>query len=134
MNARCCWPPESLVRGRVDRFPVAGAEAPERAQRRPAGGDDLAHGGRRLDAELRALGEVPEPRALAEVVGRLAEQPHAAPRRLLESQHEPQQRRLAAAVGARDRQELTRLDPEVDPLQDRRSVRVGEVDACQLDR
>ena len=48
---------------------------------------------------------------------RLAEEPHRAGRRPLESEDEPKQRRLAAAVRARHRDELA-LPTEVDVLED----------------
>ena len=63
---------------------------------------------------VRALREVAERRAAREAVRRLAEEQHRARRRPLEPEHEPQQRRLAAAVRAGDRDELALLDREVD--------------------
>ena len=48
----------------LDGLAVGRAEPAERAQRRAASRDDLADRRRRLDAELRALGEIPEPSAL----------------------------------------------------------------------
>ena len=147
MNARCCWPPDSSRSGRLravgeadaldrlgDGVAVVAAEAAERTQRRAARLDHLAHGRRRVRADARALGEVADPRAVAERRGRLAEEQHASARRPLEPEREPQQRRLAAAVRAGDRDELAVLDAQVDAGEHRPAARVGEVDAVELER
>ena len=148
MNARCCWPPESVRSGTVgavgqpdpldrlgDDGAVAAAQRAEQpAGREPAGGDDLAHGRRRVDPELRALGEVAERRAAGEPRRRLAEEEGLARRRPLEAEREAHQRRLAAAVRSGDRDELARLDGEVHVLEHGTASVVGERDVAQLDR
>jgi hypothetical protein len=50
------------------------------------------------------------------------------------AEDELDERRLPAAVGARDRDQLARSDIEVDVGQDGSTVTVGEGDAAQLDR
>ena len=148
MNARCCWPPESVRSGTsallaqpdpFDRFgddgAVAPAQRPEQAAgRQPARGHDLAHGRGRVDAELRALREVAERGATREPRGRLAEEESLARRWTLEAERQPHQGRLAAAVRACDRDELARFDGEADVLDDGLPAVVGERDVAQLDR
>jgi hypothetical protein len=54
---------------------VAAAEWSEKpATRNPSRGNDLPHGGRSVDPELRSLGEVGDPKALVEIVRGLAEE------------------------------------------------------------
>ena len=54
---------------------VAAAEWPEKpATRNSSRGDDLPHGGRSVDPELRSLGEIGDSKALVEIVRRLAEE------------------------------------------------------------
>ena len=54
-------------------------------------------------------------------------------RRLLEAQRQAHERRLAAAVRARDRDELARLDGEVDALEHGPAAVVRERDVAQFD-
>ena len=146
MNARCCWPPESvrhglrrplgephaIDRGRDERA-VVGAQAPEGTAPRDASrGHDLLHGHRRLDSELRTLGEIADAVALAEAAGGLAEERCRSRLRLLEPEQDAQQRRLAAAVRAGHRDELALVDGEVDVAKHRRPARIGEAHALQL--
>jgi hypothetical protein len=123
----------------VDRLRHDLAVAPSRRteqsrHRHPPGGDDLAHGRGRIDTELCPLREVADPRALREARGRLAEEERFTTRRLLESEQDPKQRRLAAAVRAGDRDELADADAEVDVAQHGRTVPVCERDLPELDR
>ena len=152
MNARCCWPPESVRSGdvapgrparrarspRSTTLAVAAAAAGRTARaRRAARRDDLAHRHRRLDAELRALRQVADAAALGE------RRPAGSPK----SAHRP---RASAARGrATSRRSVVlpppfgpaiatnspALDAEVDVPQDGRPGRVGERDAvaAQLD-
>src|SRR5437773_6349148 len=79
----------------VDRLAILGPQPPDEAQRRPAGLDELAYRHRRMQGDLRALGEVPDPPAVADA--------DATARRALEAEHEPEQSRLATTVRAGDR-------------------------------
>ena len=126
--------PDPLDRLGDDRAVAAAQRAEQAAGREPARGDDLAHGRRRVDAELRALGEVAERGAAREPRRRLAEEERLARRRPLEPERQPHQRRLAAAVRTGDRDELARLDGELDVLEHRPAAVVGERDVAQLDR
>ena len=83
---------------------------------------------------MRALGQVAEPGAILEAVRWLAEETHGSARGTLQPEDEAKQRRLAASVRPRDRQELTGGDVEVNPPQRRGTVRIGEVDALELER
>ena len=80
------------------------------------------------------LGQVPEPRAIAEAVGRLPEEAHLAAGRPLQTEREPEQRRLPAAVRACERDELPGLDLEIDIEKDRLPREVAELDVRELDR
>ena len=71
--------------------------------------------------------------AVGTLAGRLAEHAHAALARALEPEHEPQQRRLAAAVRPRDRDELARCDGERDVLEHPDARPVAERDVVELD-
>jgi len=86
---------------------------------------ELAHGERRIDSGLSALGKVTD---LAH------EQLDASRRRLLQSDHQPDERRLAASVWSCDRHELALLHFEVDIPQHGGRMPVGERDALQLER
>ena len=70
---------------------------------------------------------------VAALARRLAEHAHGALARALEPEHEPQQRRLAAAVRPRDRDELARRDRERDVLEHADPGPVAERDAVELD-
>ena len=123
----------------LDRLGDDGAVAPaqrseQAAGSQPARGHDLAHRRGRVDAELRALGEVAERGATREPRRRLAEEESLARRWTLEPERQPHQRRLAAAVRPCDRNELARLDGEADVLDDRLTAVVGERDVAELDR
>ncbi len=72
-------------------------------------------------------------RARAARSRRLAEDAHGAGSRPLEPEDQPQERRLAAAVRAGDRDELPRRDLEGDVLQHRDARPVGERDVAELD-
>ena len=88
MKARCCWPPESVRSGAIgavrepdaldrlvdDRAVAAAQRAEQPAATRAGRRDDLAHGRRRLDPELRALREVAERGAAREARRGLAEE------------------------------------------------------------
>ncbi len=67
-------------------------------------------------------------------MGGLAEEERRAARRPLESQHDPHERGLAAAVRPRHGHELTLVDAEVDVLEHMLAGAVAERDAFQLDR
>ena len=128
MKARCCWPPESRDERAVrdvgqpdsrdrllDQLAVSGpgpAEEPD--TREPPCGDDLANRRGSAHPELGALGEVPDRFAPGEPVRGLAEEERLARARTLDPENESQQRRLAAAVGPGDRDELPSLDGQVD--------------------
>jgi hypothetical protein len=88
---------------------------------------DLAHGDRRLDAERRALCEIGDP------VTRRITDVHGPGTRPLEPEDEPHQRRLAAAVRARDRDELARLDAQRHVLEHVGAAWVGERHAVERD-
>ena len=148
MNARCCWPPESVANGR--RGPLGQADTLDRRTRRargraarrppngtaprdPSRGHDLLHGHRRLDTQLRALGEIADAVALAEATGGLAEERGRSRLRLLEPEQDAQQRRLAAAVRAGDRDELALLDRRGSTSRSTGGPPgIGEADALQL--
>ena len=148
MNARCCWPPESVRSGTsravgqpdpLDRLGDDGAVAAAQRAEQAAGGqsacrNDLAHGRRRVDAELRALGEVAERGATREPRRLLAEEESFAGRGTLEAESQAHQRRLAAAVRPGDRDELAGLNREAHVLEHRAAAVVGERDVAQLDR
>ena len=86
---------------------------PRRTSRR----DELVDGQRRVDAGLRALGEVGEP---------VRRDEHPAGDGLLQPEDEAKQRRLAAAVRPGDRDELAALDGELHVTQHGRTVPVGK--------
>src|SRR5919198_976557 len=125
--------PDALER-LVDGGAVLGPQPSERPQRCPPGLDHLSYRRGRVHAEMGALREVADALTLACSSRGLAEQEDAPARRPLEAECEPQQRRLSASVGARDRDELTGLDAKIDAGQDRLPVRVREVDAVELER
>ena len=148
MNARCCWPPESALQrpARQSREPDALDRLGRRRRgRRGAAGRSGRSGARPASTTSRtvtgactpscvALREVADARPVAEAPRRLAEERTSPARRPLEAEREPQQRRLAAAVRAGDRDELALLDAQVDVSQHRRPLAVGEVDAVELER
>ena len=53
---------------------------------------------------------------------------------MLEPERQPEQGRLAAAVGPRDREELAGPHLEINLAQHGRAVRVGELDGFELER
>jgi hypothetical protein len=119
----------------VDDRTVAPPQRPQQAPRRePPRGDDLADGGGRARPERRALRQVAERRTSREAMRRLAEEQGGTGRRPLEAEHEPDERRLAAAVGSGDGHELARLDGDAHVLEHGRRGRVGERDVAELDR
>ena len=119
----------------VDRVEIAAAQGSEQAAgREPSGRDDLAHRGRRVDAEARALREVADPLAARVVLRGLAVEQREAARRPLQAEHEPHERRLAAPVRPGHGDELAGGDAEVDVLQHVAAALVRERDAPQLDR
>ena len=67
-------------------------------------------------------------------MGRLSEQAHVARRRARETEGEPHERRLAAAVRPGHRDELALLDREVDVREHRLTGAVREADLRELDR
>ena len=91
LDRRCRLVLEADARDRVrDRLAVGMAERPqEAATRDAAGGHHLAHGRRRVDREPGALGEIPDPVAVADAVGGLAEEARLAAGGLLEAQRDP---------------------------------------------
>ena len=123
MNARCCWPPDSVgqrpvgLRGQSDALDRLVRRLRGRSRRSAAeearsahapGGDELAHRQRARRRRLRALGEVADPRADAVLAA--ARRERAFPLvGSLETEDEPEQRRLAAAVRSGDRDELATL-------------------------
>ena len=147
MNARCCCPPgeprqrprrergqpDAIERER-DRLAVLTLQTPEQTKWCPPRLDNLTHGHRRVQPELGALREIPDAGALAERSYRFAEQRHLAARGSLEPKREPEERRLAAAVRAGDRDELAGGDLQLDVVEHRRPLRIGEVDVVELDR
>src|SRR4029079_8939678 len=119
---------EADTRDRVrDRIAVGTAERLQKpAPGAAAAVHLLAHGGGRVDREPGALGEVPDPVAVAHAVGGLAEEARLAVGRLLEAERGPEQARLAASVRAGDRDELPASDLEVDAAQDLGPAGIGE--------
>jgi hypothetical protein len=82
------------VDGRSDERAVGSAETAKRAAARDApGGDHLLHGHGRLDADLGALGEIADAKALSKTRGRLAEEIGRTLLRLLEAEEDAKQRR-----------------------------------------
>jgi hypothetical protein len=113
--------------GRLDRGQIDLVQGTEQAANGGApGGDELADRDRRLEAELRALGQVADPGSALNPIGRFAEELEAARARAFEPDDQPDERRLATPVGAGDAEELTPLDREVDVVQDRRAAPVGK--------
>src|ERR671931_171965 len=102
----------------VDRVPVVRVDPAEGMKRGATRSDDLPDRRRSLDAELGALGEVPQSRAVSEPICGFAEEQHAANGRSLEAEDEAEKGGLAAAVGPGDRHELPRGDLEPDVAQD----------------
>jgi hypothetical protein len=117
-----------------DGRPLVAAERPEDAARwEAAGRDDLANGRGGVEGEGRALLEIADSAACARPGGRLAEEERLAVAWTLEPEHEPHQRRLAAAVRSRDRDELALRDLEADPFEDGGAAAVAEADVAELD-
>ena len=99
--------------GRLDESSVVRPQASNGAPPRdPARAHDLLHGHRRLDPELRTLGEVADAVALPKAAGRLAEERRCPGLRLLEPEQDTEQRRLAPAVRSGHGHELTLLHGE----------------------
>ncbi len=78
-------------------------------------------------------GRYPTRAPAAPVPARLAEDAHRSRDRTLETEHEPEKRRLAAAVRPGDRDELSGADLERDVLEDANAGPVAERDAVELD-
>ena len=98
-------PTVSIARATASRSARrSGPQMPVRSQ--PSRGDDLAHRHRGLAEQPRPLRQVADAAAVGALAGSLAEHAHGALARALEPEHEPQQRRLAAAVRPCDRDEL----------------------------
>ena len=99
----------------LDDRPVAPAKRTDKPSgREPSRGDDFAHRRGSVCPKLRALREVAERRAAGEVARFLTEQPRRACGWALEAEDEADKGRLPAAVGAGDRNELARLDAQID--------------------
>ena len=136
------WPP--------DRFVTLRSSSPERLSIRRSAPTRAAHLGARHAAQPQAVADIAEhghvrPQRVglehhrdAALLGReagdvAAEEPDRAGRRLLEAGDGAQQRGLAAAGGAEDRDEFARRDGEVDAAQD--GLRpVADLEAVDLDR
>jgi hypothetical protein len=115
----------NAVDGTADGVAVVASERPdEPSARDPARRDELAHRQRRVDAGDRTLREIPEV---------LRVELHSTRHRFLETEDESQQRRLAAAVRSRDRDELASTDLEGDIAENERAVPVGERDVVESD-
>ena len=109
--------------GRADGLAVVAPERSEQSRARsPACRDELAHRQGRVDARDRALREVAE---------MSRKQLYAAGHRLLETEDEPQEGGLAAAVRPGDRDELPLADLEGDVAKDQRTVPVRERDMVE---
>jgi hypothetical protein len=107
--------------------PVVPPEAPEQPRARQSSGrHDLANGRRRVEPQLSTLRQVAERVPAPEPVDWLAEESSLAAGRALEAEHEPEERRLAAAVRPRDRDELSARHLEVEALEDGRAARIRE--------
>ena len=125
-----------------DALALAVGERGERAlERRGEGGGDVL-AGVRLPAHPRQLAQPAAPgqpgdggEALGRVAGAQPGGPRDAPaRRRRDAGDEPQQGRLAHAVGALHGDDGARLQLEVDVAQDRRSRAVALGDLCELDQ
>src|SRR3954454_3045050 len=134
LDRRCRPVLETDARDRVcDRLPVNGAERLQKASAGDAaGGHHLAHGGRRIDREPGALREIPAVLQVAHAIGGLAEEGRLAFHRLLETECDAQEGRLAASVWAGDGDELAAPDLEVDAAQDLGPAGIRERDVLQL--
>ena len=110
---------------------------PQRAERaadcQSADLDHLAHRDRSAGVELRPLSDVADPRAPA-FARCAAEEPDPAGSRSLETEDQPQEGRLAAAVRPGDADEGAGLDRQRDVVENRRPSAIGERDALDLDR
>jgi hypothetical protein len=107
---------------------------PSRRTPYPTGCDHLPYGRGRVRAEFAPLGQVAEHVASREGVRRFAEERRPACQWTLETEHEPDQRCLAAAVRACDPDELPLFDAQIDIAQDGRTGCVGESQVAELDR
>ena len=119
---------ECLVH-RTGRVAARGSE--EAGSSRQAGGDHLGHGGREAGIQGHALGNVAQARPLSECVYGLTEQGHRPRRQGLEPKDHSEQRRLSRSIGADDPEEVSLLDPEVDPVKDHLAIALQR-DVCQL--
>ena len=118
----------------VDLLPVLSSGSAKQADTwQPPGRDDLSHRGGSAHIELRPLGQVADRLAPGELDRRLAEEQRLTGVRTLEAEDEPQQRRLPAAVGPRDRDELPSLDGQVDVGEHGRPLAVRERQRSGLD-
>ena len=114
--------------------PIGAAERlQEPAARDAAGGHDLADARRRIDPEARALGEIPDPVAVAHAVCGLAEESRGPGNRFFQPESDAQKRRLSASIRARNRDELAPADLQVDSGEYFRPARVRERDLLELD-
>src|SRR5262245_19874323 len=99
----------------VDALAIGATQPPDDpARRQRSRGHDLADGDGRVEHQRRALREVAERGTTREPFRRFPVQAHGPCARALEPEDEPEQRRLAAAVRARDGDELALADPQVD--------------------
>ena len=112
------WAQADPVDRLLDGLAVGGAQRPEQARARSASRrDELADRDRSVDSRLRPLREI------ADLTHHQLDAPRA---RLFQPDDDPDERRLAAAVRSRDRDELAAFDLEVDVAQDRRRVAVSK--------
>ena len=118
---------------------MLGADDPWKAEwtdkapgREPSRGDDFPHRRGSVGPELSALGEVAERRSTGEVACFLTEQLRRACCRALETQDEPDKRRLSAPVRTGDRNELPRLDAQIDSPKDLVPRVIGERNALEV--
>ena len=110
----------------LDRDPILGAlPTPPPPLPEPARGDDLAHRGRHLALERRALRDVAEPPPRVEPVGLLAEQLDRARTRGQRAQKHVEQGGLAGSVRTDQRDELTGPDCQGDVLDHRLAAVAG---------
>ena len=96
-------------------------------------GDVVGHRAREHEDVLRDVAHRAAQRVPVEVAHVLAVEQHVAGPRVVEAQHEPQQRGLAGPRGADDRVRLPRRDDEVDAVQDVGAVGVAGSYAAELD-
>jgi hypothetical protein len=119
--------------GLLDDRSVTPAEwADEPSGREPSRGDDFPHSRRSVCPQLRALSEVAERRSAGKAACFLAEKPRRARSRALQTEDEPDERRLPAAVRTGDRNELAGLNAQIDGPKHLMPRVVGEGNAFEL--